>query len=96
MTHKRSTIGQTERKFSNKLEMHPNIPQKFTFKLNIQKNQHAKLQIISSSYGMVKKFHKLDKKWCDTHCHTNIDHSISPQPEMIKLQTQCQNVPKGV
>ena len=96
ITHKKSTIGQSAKKISNKLEMHSKNPQKFTLKLNIQKSQHAKIQIILSSYGMVKKFHKLDKKWCDTNCHTSNDQVISHKPEMQKSQTLYQNAPKGV
>ena len=31
------------------------------------------------------------KKWCDTHCHTFNEPSISQQPEMRKIQTLYQN-----
>ena len=70
MTHQKSTISQTERKFSNKLEMHSKNPQTFTSEPNFQKYQHAKIQLISSSYGMENKIRKLEKKWCDANCHT--------------------------
>ena len=96
MTHKRSTIGQTEEKIPIKLEMHSKNPQKFTFKLFIHKIQHAKIPIILSSYGMVTKIKKLDMKWCDTNCHTSNDQVISHKPGMIKSQTQIQNAPKGL
>ena len=41
--------------------MHSNIPEKFTSILNIHKYQHAKIQVIWSSIGMVTKIIKLDK-----------------------------------
>ena len=77
MTIQKSTNGNPEIKISNKSEMDPTIPQKFMINPNIQKKQHAKNNIIWHLFGMVKKINKLDKKWCDTHCHTYINHIIT-------------------
>ena len=76
--------------------MDPKILQKIMLKPNIQKYQHEKIQLISSSYGMANKIRKLDKKWCDTHCHTHIDQVISHKPSMLKIQTQIQKVNPNV
>jgi hypothetical protein len=61
-------------------------------KPNTPMHHHAKIQLIPSPYGMANKIRKLDKKWCDTNCHTYIQQLISPKPGMIKSQTQSQNV----
>ena len=68
--------------------MNPKIPQKFMINPNIQKNHHTKNQVIWHLFGMEKKFIKLSKQRCDTHCHTYIQKIITQQWNMIKLQTQ--------
>jgi hypothetical protein len=40
--------------------MHSKIPEKITSILNIHKYQHAKIQVIWSSYSMVTKINMLD------------------------------------
>ena len=91
MTLKKSKHDQSAKKISKKLEMHSKIPQKFMIKPNIQKKSHAKNQINWHWIGMANKIIKSSKQRCDTHCHTYINQSISPQPEMRKMQTLYQN-----
>jgi hypothetical protein len=76
--------------------MDPKILQKIMLKLDIQKCHHAKIQIIWQMNGILNKINKLDKKWCDTHCHTSIDHIISQHPEMQKSQTPYQKINQDV
>ena len=76
--------------------MNPKIPRKLMVNHNIQKKHHTKNHINWNSFGKAKKLDKLSKQRCDTHCHTYIHKIITQQPQMIKMQTQHQNVHQDV
>ena len=79
------------RKISNKWKMPQIIPRKFTCKLDIQEQVHAK----KSSHLEVKNHgnenHEVAHQWCDTNCHTLIQKFITHKPDKINSKTLHQN-----
>jgi hypothetical protein len=86
------THGSPERKISIKSEIHPKIPQTIISIHNIHKKHPTKNHINWNSFGMANQLIKLDITRCDTNCHTYLHMIIKQKPQMVKMQTQHQNV----